>query len=278
MDIPTDKLVREYVNAKGRYAGTYQIYFNPYICEQLTGYKVKKWKRDEDIQTGDFVEGEDGLVVKCLNRYDPYKYKKRTDIHTIAFRFPMATMSIYYGKKGTVTWSNFYVGFTFPSKSKFGGRYAKEETMGDQFKRLWAQLVCQGVHPENAFDAVFKNSPFTVYRTRGARNFNVKYLMQDKVVRHEMTIQLAPYFKKVTNKYSDEFNLGLIDDLLKSDEAKKRWGSDAHRRNIDWFYALQGIMTPTGQESPETKPKEESDTEEVKYEEVQNIPPPAEED
>jgi len=225
MDIDISKLTRVYNNEI--------IYFNEYVYEILndtTNLKIHKW-RDLDINNisvGDYIIADDDYVLRILN------IRQYNDVYFIKLPNVQVTLRIY---KGKYYYSKLLGGYTGLNNTR-GANSKYDNNNMEIKKKVFAELISNGLHPYNAYRTAFKNKRIMA---SGTLNSKILNLLKDKEVIKILKENKMELEDKIKEAFSDERMVTELMDLL----ARSRKGSDAHRENIKFVLALLNKLPDT---------------------------------
>lgn len=276
--------MRYYTIPRGKYKGCYEIYESREEFKAAGKGDFKIWnvlEFDNSIQAGDWIEAMDGFIVLLLDIYYPFAKAKKvtTDLYQLRrFFFPMAGISVYTKKNGTIKANAFYALFTFPDKySLSNARPWIRKFSKDDNKILFANLVISGVPIIKAVKQIYNvnNQPAERHISNNTYTKIGEKLMSDKLVQRTMVNALDTFTEKLMDIYPIEKVVKEIEILI--DKSPK--GSKTHRENIEFLMKLQGLsqgidIPDAGGHSKE--PTKFENAEDAEFNEIDNQPLPTE--
>lgn len=235
MQIEDNKLYREFIIRKGKYAGTYKIYWNRHIFHlfEQDSY-LFNWLNDniDDINLEDgyynnkevYIESMDGTVMRLLDKNRIIDKKGRIFYFC---KFPSAYVYYYYRIDGKKVHRNFYGNFMYTGNNTL--RQNAQRILNKQ-KALFVTLVLNKVDIYEAYKIATGKRSYN----QETLNKRIMDMLNDKIVKKELNIQLQEFNNKLNEHFTDE----MIIDELKSLLEHSRKGSMAHRENIKLILEL----------------------------------------
>lgn len=233
-----DKL-REFYIDRGKYKGTYPIY-EPDEFKKLYPYiKYKRWGREEDlmdIQSGDWIEANDGYITQCLN---VVHYVKGNSIFC---RFSMCTVANYHNPvNGKSYWGKFLAQPSSIDPNSLSGRPALNDRglRSSTMKLAFAKLLASGMNFLDAYNAVIcKDKVFRYNSLKYTAINRIIKLMGDPIVVKAIQEHKKGYINRLKNDkaFSDENMIKLIKDFMEN----VRKGSIVHLESIIPLLKLAG--------------------------------------
>lgn len=227
MEIPNDKLYRIITIQKGKYQGDYKIYWNRYIAEQFGVKDILNWLND-DLRYAtnmQYIESMDGTCVPLLY------ISRRTD-KTREFYF------CYFPNIMTYFYRNFKYEH-FVKRNFYGNIIGNRHTLtkpgaitNSLKKKTFVSYILSGVNPVTAYTLAFN----ALYHP--SLTGKVIKLMDDKIVRKEISIVYNQFRSKLEKHFTEEELIKEISSLITS--SKK--GSNTHRENLKFLLELMGKM------------------------------------
>lgn len=228
MEIPDDKLYRIVKLTKGQFEGEYKYYWNKHIFSLLEPHRTfYQWGSPEIIKAvpGDFIEAFDGIIVPLL---DVRKYTDKKNRRFHFCRFPTATTYYYFTATNELKFRQFQGNFMTAGRNSL-----KMNTIpgSENQKVRFVSYLVAGLHPFKAFRLAMNNNSTLPVTTLHRK---VNQLVNDEIVRNEISTQLAPFMNELDQKFDDKRLVNELDMLLE----RSRKGSDAHRENIKFILGL----------------------------------------
>ena len=223
MEIDEKQLYRIYKDER--------IYFNRYIYNLFErNSNIYKWKEDiTGIQAGDWVEAEDGYVLKLL-RIRTYK------MVTFYFFVNCQTVVRKYSKKNSIDikyyWSKFLGGYTGLTNNRgYLSKYPEVKIK----KRTFATLVANGMHPYKAYRAAYD---FKHTLSTESLNYKIMELVKDKEVIKIIKENKMEESEKFKQDMQEAFNDEALIKEMKLLLSTCRKGSIAHMEILKFILAI----------------------------------------
>ncbi len=208
--------MREYRIRHGNFKGSHSIY------ESVAEFKkdnpdvpIIRWAVDMDykaVKTGCWIEAEDGYIVQCikvatLESQNPHRIRT-------AIRFPMRNVICYDRVKKAARVPMFYAMYTNQNRSSFTDQpISFNRAKNDVHMIMWAELVLNGMHPFDAYRAVFNDKKFYT----GAQMMNkIIGLIHNRHVRKAIMGFINNFSKKLKVKISEDDLVNMIDKHIKA--------------------------------------------------------------
>jgi len=246
-------LKRDYKIYNGNCEGTHYIYDNKEeLLKDYLDIKIWEWRDNnlDSYEIGDWIKTDDGFYVQILKTRKLYNKEKR-NINTF-IRFPMGTFCVYRRKDSGFTYPKLLSFISKLDSSSISGSYRNLDR--DVMQKIkFATYILTGVEPHKAYILAYK--PITSLTSYQCKRKAVK-LMNDKIVRNEISNQLQTFVTQVDDTFSIERLVTELDRLLTLSKA----GTKDHRENIEFIMELKGIR-----KRQNSKPGK---IEEISYEEI----------
>lgn len=222
--------LREFYISNGKYEGTYPIYHPDEFKTNFPEIKYKRWARENSydaIDTGDWVEANDGYITQCLNTYTAKNTVTR--FH----RFPMCTVTTRLLKGKDVYWSKFLASVSMLDPNSISGKHSRTQRGAglEASKVAFAELLMSGMDYVSAYKAShekgYKNPN---YKLSTSYTSKIIKLLSDPVVLKTMEESREKYLDKLRKDkaFSDENMIEMIKDFM----ANVRKGSATHLNSI----------------------------------------------
>jgi hypothetical protein len=220
----------------GKYAGEHKVYDS---IEEFKKHqpqsKLYRWNTQEfmNIETGDWLEAEDGFIVQLLSRR--VMMSKDSVTKRDIFRFPQGTFAVHQLKSGIYKFAVFYAQFTNGDKSSISGKqYTAREA--DFPKIRFAAMVCAGMSPHMAFRNVFQ--PGKRFLTRQQIEKKILRLFMDPVVRKEIESNMLAFKDKIKH----DIKLEDVINKIKSHWQSVKPGSAQEMSAIEFMMEIHEVL------------------------------------
>ena len=264
MEIEDSKLYREFIIKNGKYAGSYKIYWNRHIFRLFDQDSyLFNWLNDniDDVNIKDgyyndkevYIESMDGIVMRLLEKIR--KVDKKGRIFYFC-KFPTTYVYYYYRVDGKKVHRNFYGNFMYTGNSTLR-QYGEKIT--NKQKALFVTLVLNKVDIYEAYKIATGKRSYNF----ATLNKRIMDMLNDKIVKKELSIQLQEFNNKLNEYFTDEMILKELKSLIEN----SRKGTLAHRENIKLILELTNRY-PTAQRK--------ANITDIEYEEVIPELPPKE--
>ena len=205
--------MREYRIRYGQYKGSHSIY------ESVAEFKkhnpnvpIIRWAVDMDykaVQTGSWIEAEDGYIVQCLK----VSYIGKGKTTRTAIRFPMGNKICYDRVTKPTMIPHFFGMYTHQAKDRFSDVATSFGGRADAKMIMWAEYVLDGMHPFDAYRIVFNDRG---YYTGPQMMSKIIELIHNKHVRKAVMSFINSFSKKLKIKYDDDEIIKMIDKHMKA--------------------------------------------------------------
>jgi len=213
--------MREFVVKKGKFEGIHKIYNDAKELLENTGISFirKPWSHPE-ARSGEWCYMDDGFIMQLLHHGELISKKTGKKVET--YRFPIGSRAVYLRKRDNTRVAPLLYS-TNPSVNKsalvtqgydraIGGSY-------DSRKKLWVNLVADGLEPLEATRVVYKGlKPFRIVSVTN------KLIENDKI--KEMVISKMVPFKEELEKQIKLITGGTLLEAV-SFEIAKLIGADS---------------------------------------------------
>jgi len=227
--------LREFVAREGsKYAGIHKVYESrEEFRKENPIAKLYKWNTEEymAIETGDWTEAEDGLIVQLLYRYNINRLER---LQTIVFRFPQGSFGVYHRMDGTWRYPQFYAMFTNGHK---GSLSHSSNRQSDFDKIRFAAMVMAGMDARQAYRSVFQSNGRR-FLTAGQLNSKVVRLFMDPIVQKEIKQHVVAFKDNVKG----DITLKDVVDKIKSHWGSVKPGSAQEMKAIEFMMEIHDVV------------------------------------